>query len=80
MGQAGREAVAKSFTWDVIARKTIEVYGSLVETERPRVEVTVMVGRRKKKVKPVAPARALAENKKKQSQRRKPVSRKRSAA
>jgi glycogen synthase len=83
MGQAGREAVAESFTWEVIARKTIEVYESLVEPERPRVEVTVMVGGRKKKVKPIAPARALAKNKKtqpQQSQRRKTIIAKRSVA
>ena len=35
MGQNGKQAVAKSFTWEVIAEQTVEVYASLTGIDRP---------------------------------------------
>jgi len=39
MGAAGRESVAKAFTWDVIAGQTLEVYAALPSRTRKPFEV-----------------------------------------
>ena len=43
MGQAGKEAVAKSFTWEVIAGQTLDVYASLAVQVRLEPEPQVLV-------------------------------------
>jgi glycosyltransferase involved in cell wall biosynthesis len=42
MGQAGKAAVAKSFTWEVIAGQTLDVYADLLAQSRPRPEPQVL--------------------------------------
>ena len=49
MGENGRQAVAKSFTWDVIAGKTIEVYESLPGMSKPKIQVKLARGLRRRK-------------------------------
>jgi glycosyltransferase involved in cell wall biosynthesis len=39
MGEAGRQSVAKSFTWDVIADQTIDIYESLPGMKKPKLIV-----------------------------------------
>ena len=39
MGENGRESVSQSFTWDVIAKRTIEVYESLPGMIKPKPRV-----------------------------------------
>lgn len=38
MGENGRQSVAESFTWDVIAEKTLDVYYSLPGMVRPQIQ------------------------------------------
>ena len=40
MGLNGRKRVLKEFTWDEIAKKTIQVYSELLEAPKPRKELT----------------------------------------
>ena len=37
MGEEGKRSVARSFTWEVIAEKTLDVYYSLPGVSRPEV-------------------------------------------
>jgi len=41
MGENGRQSVAESFTWDVIADRTIEIYESLPGMKKPRLHVKI---------------------------------------
>jgi glycosyltransferase involved in cell wall biosynthesis len=36
MGLNGRKRVLEEFTWDEIAKKTIQVYNELLEPEKPK--------------------------------------------
>jgi glycosyltransferase involved in cell wall biosynthesis len=36
LGQNGRKRVLQEFTWDVIAKKTIQVYNELLESQKPK--------------------------------------------
>ena len=38
LGLNGRKRVLKEFTWDEIAKKTIQVYSELLESQKPRKE------------------------------------------
>lgn len=40
MGLNGRKRVLKEFTWDEIAKKTVQVYSELLESQKPRKELT----------------------------------------
>ena len=54
MGGKGRESVAASFTWDVIAGKTIAVYESLPGMIKPKVQIKVARGLKQHKRKSTA--------------------------
>lgn len=60
MGENGRQAVAKSFTWDVIAGKTIEVYESLPGMRKPQIQVKIARGLKQQKRKSAARAQWYA--------------------
>jgi glycogen(starch) synthase len=36
LGQNGRKRVLQEFTWDVIAKKTVQVYSELLESQKPK--------------------------------------------